>query len=92
MTVFIYKPTKNTKQSSGLEKEKPWVLEYPQGKKNVDYLMGWTGTSDATQYVKISFDTKEQAIAFAKKEKLDFEVIEPNVAKPELKKYEDNFK
>jgi len=91
MTVTIYKPS-GTAMQSGRKKTKKWLLEYPVGQKHNDSLMGWPGSAAATQNFKGSFDTKEQAIDFAKKQKLDFQVIEPNIAKPSIKKYEDNFK
>lgn len=91
MTVTIYKPSATAMQS-GRKKTKKWLLEYPVGQKHNDSLMGWPGSTDATQNIKLSFETKEQAIDFAKTQKLDFQVIEPNIIKQSIKKYEDNFK
>ncbi|MBP9791806.1 MAG: ETC complex I subunit [Rickettsiales bacterium] len=91
MTVTIYKPSATAMQS-GRKKTKKWLLEYPVGQKHNDSLMGWPGSKDATQNIKLFFETKEQAIYFAQKQKLDFQIIEPHLAKPSIRKYEDNFK
>jgi hypothetical protein len=91
MTVIIYKPAKSAEQS-GTKKTKQWLLAYPPGQKNIDPIMGWVGSKNTTQHIKIPFDTKEQAIDFAKHQKLDFQVIEPNIEKPIIKQYKDNFK
>ena len=91
MTVTIYKPSKTAMQS-GMNKTKKWLLEYPPGKKHNDHLMGWPGSENSMQHIKLSFETKEQAINYAKKQKLNFNVIEPNPIKRKIQKYEDNFK
>ena len=54
--------------------------------------MGWVGSDNTTQHIKLSFDTKNQAVAFATQQNLNFEIVEPNIAKTPTKKYEDNFK
>jgi len=87
----IYIPAKNAMQS-GKSKNKTWVLEYkPQSKKVVDNLIGWQGSSDMLQEIKLKFNSKESAVSYAEKNQLDFEVIEP--AKPivKIKSYAENF-
>lgn len=91
MTATIYSPSKTAMQS-GRYKTKKWLLEYPPGLKHNDQLMGWVGSSDPVQNIKLFFDTKEQAVSFAQIQKLTFQVIELQIAKSLIKKYEDNFK
>ena len=91
MKVTIYKPSKSAMQS-GRSKTKQWLLEYPPSKKETNPVTGWIGSANTTQHIKLSFETKEQAIDFAKKKKLDFQVIQPNAENAPTRKYEDNFK
>ncbi|MFC7050325.1 ETC complex I subunit [Emcibacter nanhaiensis] len=91
MTVRIYKPAKNAMQS-GTRKTSKWVLEYsPEQHKHLDPLMGWTGSGDMHGQVRLKFDSREHAIAYAEKNGLDYEVIEPHVRKPRIKSYADAF-
>lgn len=86
----LYQPAKNAMQS-GKAKDR-WLLEYfPVQKKEVDNLMGWQGSGDMKQQVRIFFDTKEEGIAFAKKNNISFEVTEPRKPKIKIKSYTENF-
>jgi hypothetical protein len=93
MTAKIYKPARTAMQS-GTGKTRLWLLEFEQETaRSVEPLMGWTSTVETSQQVKLWFETKEEAIAFAKREGLAFRVIEPPAeatAKPIS--YSDNFK
>ena len=53
--------------------------------------MGWTGSDDTTQQVKLSFATKQQAIAYAKRKGLAYVVEEPQSRPTRPKSYADNF-
>ena len=87
----IYRPSKNAMQSGKANAVK-WVLEYkPATAKIVDNLMGWQGSSDMLQEVKLKFSSKDSAIAYAQKNGLDFEVIEPHNAQIKIKSYAENF-
>lgn len=77
MKARIYKPAK-TAMSSGRGKTKVWVLDYiPAAAREVDPLMGWTSSVDTQSQVRLTFDTKEEAIAYARDHGIDAEVIEP---------------
>jgi hypothetical protein len=71
-----------------------WVLEFDQtAPRETDPLMGWTSSSDMMQQVRLAFDTKEDAVAYATRAGLSYRVEEPQ--KPALRKglsYSDNFK
>ena len=94
MTVRIYRPAKTAMQSGKSGNAKAWVLEYePAAPKKADALMGWLGSDDTTQQVRIKFATREEAEAFAKRKGLDYQVIEPAAKKPVgSKNYADNFR
>ena len=53
--------------------------------------MGWESSKDTMSEVKLEFLTKEQAISYAKKNNIDFYVIEPQERKIIKKSYSDNF-
>ena len=62
---------------SGLGKTNKWVLEFEVDDPTKNPLMGWESSSDTYTELKLEFTTKELAINYAKKNKIDFEVIEP---------------
>ena len=93
MQVRIYRPAKTAMQS-GKGNTRAWVLEYePAARKEADALMGWLGSDDTTQQVCIRFADKEEAVAYAKRKGLDFQVFEEAAKKPAPpKNYSDNFR
>ena len=90
MQARIYKPTKTAMQS-GTANTKEWLLEYEPVKKQTDALMGWVGSSDTRSQLRLWFDSKEEAIAFAEKEGIQFTVEEPHARALKPKAYADNF-
>ena len=86
----IYKPTKTSMQS-GNRNTKNWVLEFDTLNTGVDPLMGWENSKDTMSEVKLEFATSEQAINFAKKNNIDYYIIEPQKRKVIKKSYSDNF-
>ena len=86
----IYKPTKSSMQS-GLMKTKEWVLEYIVHNKQINPLMGWQSSSNTMSEVKMTFNSKEDAIDYAKKNKINYIVVEPNKRSIVKKSYADNF-
>ena len=91
MTIKIYKPAKTAMQA-GRGKTKKWLAEYMSNSDNVkDSLMGWNSSLDTQSQIKIFFDTKEQAILWAKKNNYQFFVEEPKIKKIKPKSYVSNF-
>ena len=91
MIARIFRPAKTAMQS-GKAKTKDWVLEFePASARRPDSLMGWTQTTDLNGQIRITFDTKEEAGAYAQKHGIPFRLQEPNEAKRILKAYADNF-
>ena len=76
---------------SGLGKSNKWILEYETKDPTKNPLMGWESSSDTFTEVKLIFKSKELAINYAKKKKIDFEIIEPKKRKTVKKSYADNF-
>jgi len=86
----IYIPNKNPMQSGTGETDK-WILEFETKDPTNNPLMGWESSSDTYTELKLEFSTKELAINYAKKNKIDFEVLEPKIRKVVKKSYADNF-
>jgi len=86
----IYIPNKNPMQSGNGKTDK-WILEYETKDPSNNPLMGWESSSDTYTELKLEFSSKELAINYAKKKKIDFEIIEPRKRKVVKKSYADNF-
>ena len=77
MRARIYQPARNAMQS-GTAKTKGWVLDFvPSMARSIDPLMGWTSSSDMDSQVRLRFDTKEEALAYAERHGIDVQVTEP---------------
>ncbi len=86
----IYKPTKTAMQS-GKRNTKKWVLEFETLNTGINFLMGWETSKDTMSEVKLEFDTKDQAINYAKKNNISYFVTEPQKRRIIKKSYSDNF-
>ena len=87
---IIYIPNKSPMQS-GNAKSSKWILEFKTKNPTKNPLMGWESSSDTLTELKLEFSTKELAINYAKKKKIDFDLIEPKKRKTVKKSYADNF-
>jgi len=87
----IYKPTKTAMQS-GMRNTKNWLLEFDTLNTGINQLMGWETSKDTMSEVKLEFITKEQAINYAKKNNVDYYIVEPQKVNIIKKSYSDNFK
>ena len=74
-----------------LVKQNKWILEFETKDPTKNPLMGWESSSDTYDELKLEFSSKELAINYAKKKKIDFELIEPKKRKIIKKSYSDNF-
>jgi hypothetical protein len=92
MPVRIYKPSRNAMQSGKAGGH--WIVEFEAAApRTADPLMGWTSSADTRQQVKLSFDTKEEAISYCEREGLAHIVLPDAPAAKVIKKsYSDNFK
>ena len=76
---------------SGLGKLDKWIIEFKTKNTGINPLMGWESSTDTLSELKLEFSTKELAIDYAKKNKIKFELIEPQKIKIVKKSYSDNF-
>ena len=76
---------------SGYGKTNKWIIEFNTKNTGINPLMGWESSTDTYTELKMEFSSKENAINYAKKKKIDYEVIEPKKRKTVKKSYADNF-
>ena len=70
---------------------KNWLLEFDTLDTGVNPLMGWETSQDTMSEVKLEFPSKKQAIDYAKKNNIDYYVVEPQKNKIIKKSYAENF-
>ena len=91
MLARIFKPAKSAMQS-GKARTKDWMLVFePTSARVPDPLMGWTQSQDANGQVQLSFDTQEEAVAYAQSHGIAFEVQAEKETRKIIKAYADNF-
>ncbi|WP_374547969.1 ETC complex I subunit [Rhodoblastus sp.] len=92
MTARIYRPSKPATQS-GMGKTKLWRLEYtPESARTIEPLMGWTSSGDMKSQIKLTFDTREEAVAYCERNGIAYRVEEPQELKRRIVSYSDNFR
>ena len=93
MKARIFKPARTAMQQ-GKANTREWILEFePAHARTHDPLMGWTSSPDTRQQVRLTFDTKEAAIAYADNHAIDYMVKEAAEERsPPPKAYADNFR
>ena len=92
MKAKIFKPAKTAMQS-GRSKFNKWVLKFSDKKNQLkDTMMGWNGGSSTISQIELKFSSKEEAVNYAKKNGIDYEVLETSERKVINKSYADNFK
>jgi hypothetical protein len=88
----IFQPPKTAMQS-GMAGTAQWVLDYETDtRRQPDPLMGWIGGGDTKSQVRLHFDTREEAIAFAHANDLPYDIEIPQERRIKPKAYADNFK
>ncbi len=92
MVARIYRPAKTAMQS-GKGKTHQWVLEFePEVARTIEPLMGYTTQTDMKQQVRLRFDTKDEAIAYARRNGIAFRVEEAQERRVPKIAYADNFR
>jgi len=92
MVARIFKPAKTAMQS-GKARTRKWLLEYePEQPREVEPLMGWTSSGDMKQQIRLAFDSKEEAVAYAERNGIAHRVVETKSSKRRPKSYADNFR
>ena len=76
---------------SGNKKSDKWIIEFITDRPGINPLMGWESSTDTYSELKLEFKNKDLAIEYAKKNKIDFELIDAKTRKITKKSYADNF-
>ncbi len=88
----IYRPSKTAMQS-GKAKCRQWVLEFcPSDVDFIDPLMGWRGSKDTFHQIRLTFRSREAAVAYAQNKNLTVQVETPHYSLAAPKQYADNFR
>ena len=91
MLARIYKPSRSAMQS-GRAKAEDWILEFePASARTPDPLMGWSSSNDTQTQVVLRFPHRDEAVAYAQKNGIPFQLFEPRVQRKIIKAYADNF-
>jgi hypothetical protein len=91
MAARIYKPAKTAMQS-GTAKTREWVLDYePEQPREIEPLMGWTSSGDMRQQVRLQFATAEEAVAYAERHGIPYQVFDTKTSARQPIAYADNF-
>jgi hypothetical protein len=92
MSARIFSPAKTAMQS-GKSKTGYWVLEFdPEKPRTIDPLMGYTSSGDMKSQIRLTFATREEAVAYAEKHGIAFRIEEPKESKRRQISYSDNFR
>ena len=88
ITELDRRTTQSGKANNGL-----WLLEFERQKPHrADPLTGWNGSGDTNTQVKITFKTRDEAIAFCDKRGLPYHLIPAAPVKMKIQAYADNFR
>ena len=91
MTARIYRPSKTAMQS-GVANTRKWLVEHDLDEpRTVEPLMGWTSSGDMRQQVKLSFETKDEAVAYCERHGIAYQLFEPKLMQRRIASYSDNF-
>ena len=76
---------------SGYNNTKKWILEFITVNAPENPLMGWESSIDTNSEIILNFSSKENAIAYAKKNHIDYDLKSDQKRKIVKKSYSDNF-
>ena len=70
-----------------------WLLEFERTEPQLpDPLTGWNGSGDTRTQVKLTFRTKDEAVAYADKHGIAYHVVPATPVKLKIQAYADNFR
>ena len=91
MDARIYQPAKPATQS-GRFKTRLWIVEHePSSRQEPDRLIGWVGSDDTDNQVRLSFPSRDAAVAYCQRNGLTYSVSEPHARVVRPKAYAENF-
>ena len=93
MTVARISELERRTTQSGKANAGRWLLEFErEDPLRPDPLTGWAGSSDTRPQVRLTFDSKESAIAYAERHGLDYHLVPAAPVRLKIQAYADNFR
>jgi hypothetical protein len=93
MTVARISEIDRRTTQSGKANTGRWLLEFERREaQRADPLTGWNGSGDTNPQVRLTFATKDEAIAYCRKRGLDFHLVPAPPVRLKLQAYADNFR
>lgn len=93
MTVARISELDRRTTQSGRANTGRWLLEFErQEAVRPDPLTGWNGSSDTRPQVRLTFPTKEAAIAYSTRHGLHYHLVPAPPERLRLQSYADNFR
>ena len=93
MTVarIIEEQRKTTQSGKALEGR--WILEFErQQPQRADPLTGWNGSGDTATQIRLRFNSKAEALAYANRKGFDVHLVEAPPVAMKIQAYADNFR
>jgi hypothetical protein len=91
-TARIIEEQRRTTQS-GKARDGRWTLEFEREQAlRPDPLTGWAGSGDTRTQVRLSFDSKDEAVAYATRKGFDIHIVPAAPVALKLQAYADNFR
>ena len=91
-TARIIEEQRRTTQS-GKARSGRWTLEFEREEAlRPDPLTGWSGSGDTRTQVRLSFDTRDEAVAYATRKGFDIHLVPAPPVALKLQSYADNFR
>ena len=93
MTVARISEQERKTTQSGKANAGKWILEFErQQALRPDPLTGWNGSGDTRPQVRLTFDSKQAAIAYCEKHRLDYHLVPASPVRLKIQAYADNFR
>ena len=93
MTVARIIENERKTTQSGNARAGRWTLEFERKDPlRPDPLTGWAGSRDTDTQVRLSFETREAAIAYCNKNGLQYHLVPAAPIRLKLQAYADNFR
>jgi hypothetical protein len=93
MTVARIIEVQRRTTQSGRARDGKWTLEFEREQpQRPDPLTGWAGSGDTRTQVRLSFDTKEEALAYAQRKGFTVHLVPAAPVAMKFQAYADNFR
>jgi hypothetical protein len=70
-----------------------WLLEFERKQAQLpDPLTGWNGSGDTNTQIKLTFRSREEAIAYAERNGIAYHIVPASPVTLKLQAYADNFR